>query len=83
MSRISEFGLRYQGPSSGGAVQSWRGFLVGAHSLNGDGGAFLLVGALLFGRAVDDASSLFDGDVKINNVVLLIWVRKRTIGNGT
>lgn len=56
---------------------------MGAHSLNGDGGAFLLVGALLFGRAVDDASSLFDGDVKINNVVLLIWVRKRTIGNGT
>lgn len=44
---------------------------------------FSLVGALLFGRAVDDASSLFDGDVKINNVVLLIWVRKRTIGNGT
>jgi len=57
-------------------------FLVGAHSLKGDGGVFF-GGSLLFGRAVDDASSLFDGDVKINNVVLLIWVRKRTIGNGT
>lgn len=57
-------------------------FLVGARSLKGDGGVSL-VGALLFGRAVDDASSHFDGDVKINNVVLLIWVRKRTIGNGT
>ena len=56
---------------------------MSAHSLNGDGGAFLLVGALLFGRAVDDASSLFDGDVKINNVLLFILVRKRTIGSGT
>lgn len=55
---------------------------MGAHSLKGDGGAFL-VGACSIGRAAVDASFAVGGYVKINNVVLLIWVRKRTIGNGT
>lgn len=68
MNRISKFGLRNESPSSGGAVRSRRGFLVGA---------------CMFGRAAVDASCISKGDVEINNVLLFILVRKRTIGSGT
>lgn len=68
MNRISKFGLRNESPSSGDAVRSRRGFLVGA---------------CMFGRAAVDASYISKGDVEINNVLLFILVRKRTIGSGT
>lgn len=68
MNRISKFGLRNESPSSGDAVRSRRGFSVGA---------------CMFGGAAVDASYISKGDVEINNVLLFILVRKRTIGSGT
>ena len=47
-------------------------FLVGARSLKGDGGVFFGGCPLVRGGAVVDASSLSNGDVKINNVVLFV-----------
>lgn len=37
----------------------------------------------MLGRAAVDASCISEGDVEINNVLLFILVRKRTIGSGT
>lgn len=37
----------------------------------------------MFGGAAVDASCISKSDVEINNVLLFILVRKRTIGSGT